>query len=305
MTSHDVVSRLRYHLATKKVGHAGTLDPMATGLLLLGVGQGTKLLTYAVGLDKTYEATVRLGSATVTDDAEGEYTGAWASAEALNAIGEAELRAGIARLTGEIQQVPSAVSAIKVDGKRSYARVRSGENVQLAARPVTIHRCDLLAEPRRLVTEAGPVIDLDVRVRCSSGTYIRALARDLGADLGVGGHLTALRRTRVGEYRVDDAQAVPERDMLRAAEAPDTALVLTPLGEFASQLLPVFPVSSEEARALRYGQWVSSRNRGRAEMNARVFPAAAIDTASGELIAVVEAAKGSQVKPSLVFPAAP
>lgn len=299
MTSHDVVSRLRYHLGTKKVGHAGTLDPMATGLLILGVGQGTKLLTYAVGLDKTYEATIRLGSATMTDDAEGEYVGTWVSASDLDAVNAQAIDAAMGHLRGEIAQVPSAVSAIKVHGQRSYARVRAGEDVQLAARPVIISAFERLSPVVRHSIPEGPVLDVDVRVHCSSGTYIRALARDLGAALGVGGHLTALRRTRVGEYLVDDAQGVPPRDAPRASDDPARALSLTSLGEFAAQLLPVYPVSAQEGCALRYGQWLARSDTYAPE----AFPAAAIVPASGELVAIVEAAKGSQVKPSLVFPA--
>lgn len=230
LTSHDVVARVRYHLNTRKVGHAGTLDPAATGLLLLGVGYGTKLLTYAVGLDKTYEATIRLGHATVTDDAEGERLGDVAPAHELRALKEdrSRLESAIGDLTGDIEQVPSAVSAIKVGGVRSYARVRGGEEVELAARPIRVERFEI-----RDLRMAGDFLDVDCVVDCSSGTYIRALARDLGAALGVGGHLTALRRTRVGDFTVDNAQRIPERDAPRAAEDPSGGLHLTPLGEAA------------------------------------------------------------------------
>ncbi|NTW39766.1 MAG: tRNA pseudouridine(55) synthase TruB [Cellulomonadaceae bacterium] len=203
-TSHDVVARTRRLAGTRKVGHAGTLDPMATGVLVLGIGRATKLLTYVVGADKEYRATIRLGVATTTDDAEGEVLSRTAAD-----VGRAALDAGVAALTGPIQQVPSSVSAIKVDGQRAYARVRAGEAVELAARPVTVHGFEVHSlQPS---TDAGvEVLDVDVTVQCSSGTYIRALARDLGAALGVGGHLTALRRTRVGGYGLDVARTLEQ-----------------------------------------------------------------------------------------------
>lgn len=194
-TSHDVVARLRRVLGTRKIGHAGTLDPMATGVLVCGVGRGTKLLGHLALDVKAYAATIRLGAATTTDDAEG----AVLTTVDPSGVTDAAVAAGIAALTGEIAQVPSTVSAIKVDGRRAYERARAGEVVVLAARPVTVSSFDLLA--RR-----GP--DLAVVVECSSGTYVRALARDLGATLGVGGHLTALRRTRVGPFTLDHARTL-------------------------------------------------------------------------------------------------
>jgi tRNA pseudouridine55 synthase len=202
-TSHDVVGRARRLCATRKVGHAGTLDPMATGVLVLGIGRATRLLTFLVGCDKDYTATIRLGQATITDDAEGEVT-AIAPADGVT---PERLATAVADLTGELQQVPSSVSAIKVNGERSYHRVRAGEEVDLPARPVTVSRFDVLA------TRAGdvdgiPVLDVDVEVTVSSGTYVRALARDLGAALGVGGHLTALRRTRVGAFTLPEAHGL-------------------------------------------------------------------------------------------------
>jgi len=200
-TSHDVVARLRRILRTRKVGHAGTLDPMATGVLVCGVDRGTKLLGHLALDTKAYTATIRLGVATTTDDAEGEPTG---GADAA-AVDEAAVRAGMAALTGAIEQRPSSVSAIKVDGRRAYARVRAGEDVVLPARPVTVSEFTLDALRR------GPgVTDLDVTVSCSSGTYVRALARDLGAGLGVGGHLTALRRTRVGPFTLEHARTLED-----------------------------------------------------------------------------------------------
>ena len=201
LTSHDVVARVRRLAGTRKVGHAGTLDPMATGVLILGIERATRLLGHLALTDKSYDATIRLGVATVTDDAEGEET---ARVDA-SAVTDEAVTAGIAALTGDISQRPSAVSAIKVDGVRSYARVRSGEEVELKARPVTVSAF----EPRA-VRRGDGVVDLDVAVICSSGTYIRALARDLGAGLGVGGHLTALRRTRVGPFGIDSARTLEQ-----------------------------------------------------------------------------------------------
>lgn len=201
MTSHDVVARVRRAAGTKKVGHAGTLDPMATGLLVLGLNRATRLLTYIVGADKVYRATIRLGQGTLTDDAEGETT----ASPGVGEIGDETLRSAVGRLTGPIEQVPSAVSAIKVEGKRSYARVRAGEAVELAPRPVRIHRFEVAGRRAGVAADGTAVLDLDVEVACSSGTYIRALARDLGAGLDSAGHLTALRRTRVGEFGVEEA----------------------------------------------------------------------------------------------------
>ena len=209
MTSHDVVSRCRRIFGTRKVGHAGTLDPMATGVLVIGIERATKILGLITATEKSYAATIRLGRSTTTDDAEGEVL----QDVPAYAITEEQIAAGVADLRGEISQRPSSVSAIKVGGKRAYQLAREGEQVELAARTVRIDRFDVL-EIRR----GGPFVDLDVEVDCSSGTYIRALARDLGAGLGVdgregtsvGGHLTALRRTRVGEYGLDHARTLEE-----------------------------------------------------------------------------------------------
>ncbi|WOQ18331.1 tRNA pseudouridine(55) synthase TruB [Raineyella sp. W15-4] len=226
LTSHDVVARARRILGTRKVGHAGTLDPMATGVLILGVGRATRLLGHLALHDKAYDATIRLGQVTLTDDAEGEVV---ASAGAVGLTDDA-IRAAMATFTGAIAQRPSAVSAIKVDGKRSYARVRAGEQVELPARPVTVSRFDLLARRDAHADEVA-VVDLDVTVECSTGTYVRALARDLGEALGTGGHLTALRRTRVGGFGLDTAQTLPERDAaVRAqdATAPDRGASTAP-----------------------------------------------------------------------------
>jgi tRNA pseudouridine55 synthase len=201
ITSHDVVSRVRKLAGTRKVGHAGTLDPLATGLLILGLDSSTRLLTFLVGLDKEYLATIRLGQATTTDDSEGEPTGKPVDASGLS---REEIARAILPLTGIIRQVPSSVSAIKVDGKRSYDRVREGEDFTLPAREVMVGAFEIIA------VRPG---ELDVRVECSSGTYIRALARDLGELLAVGAHLTALRRTRVGPFSVGDAGTLGEQLM--------------------------------------------------------------------------------------------
>jgi tRNA pseudouridine55 synthase len=232
-TSHDLVSRTRRALGTRKVGHAGTLDPMATGLMILGVESATRLLTYLVGLGKEYTATIRLGQATTTDDAEGVIT----SSGDASAVTDAAIASALRALTGDIRQVPSTFSAIKVDGRRSYDRARAGEEVELVARAVTVSEFDVLAERRE-----GPLVDLDVRVAVSSGTYVRALARDLGDALGVGGHLTALRRTRIGPFVVADAVTEP------AAEA-----LLAP-AEVAARLFPVAAVDADAARALAQGK---------------------------------------------------
>lgn len=252
-TSHDVVARARRLLGTRRVGHAGTLDPMATGLLVLGVDRGTKLLTHLVGLDKVYRATIRLGQATITDDAEGEVT-ATAAPEAIAAVDEARIRQTIARhLTGEIMQVPSAVSAIRVDGVRSYARVRGGEAVALAPRPVTVHAFEVHA------VRTGPgVVDVDATVHCGSGTYVRALARDLGRLLDVGGHLTALRREQVGPFRAAEAVRLPGREV--PVESVPRPRLLT-LAEAATRVFPVRELADAEADDLRHGRAFTASGR--------------------------------------------
>lgn len=295
-TSHDVVARVRWLLGTKKVGHAGTLDPMATGLLVLGVGQGTRLLTYLVGLGKTYEATLRLGSATTTDDREGELLGEQLDASALPpALIEQHLHA----LRGDIEQVPSTVSAIKVDGKRAYARARAGEDVQLAARPVRVSRFEVTGH-----RQDGMHLDLDAVIDCSSGTYVRALARDLGSALEVGGHLTALRRTAVGPFTVGDAAQVPAR-----GEGDDVELPLHGLGEIASLVLGTQRVDAEQTAALGTGQRITSttttapprwQQPGAAATAGEERPVAALDD-SGRLIAILEREQ-ERWRPILVVP---
>jgi tRNA pseudouridine55 synthase len=237
-TSHDAVARIRRLAGTKRVGHAGTLDPMATGVLLVGVGRATRLLGYLALRDKAYDATIRLGQSTGTDDSEGDVL---AEASAVH-LDDAQIRQGVARLTGVIDQVPSRVSAVKVGGRRSYARVRAGEDVELPARRVTVTLFDV-TDVRRPSYPAG-VVDVDVSVECSSGTYVRALARDLGSDLGVGGHLTALRRTRVGPYDLDQAHTLDEL-------ATDVALI--PLADVVAAAFPRRNVDAATADTLCHG----------------------------------------------------
>lgn len=271
---------MRWLAGTRKVGHAGTLDPMATGVLVIGIGRATRLLTYIVGADKEYTATIRLGESTTTDDAEGETL---AVRDASGVTREA-LDEGIAGLTGEIQQRPSAVSAIKVDGQRAYARVRAGEDVELAARPVTVSRFQVDD-----VRPAGGALDVDVTVVVSSGTYVRALARDLGAGLGVGGHLTALRRTRVGGYGLDVARTLDEL----AEVAPDVPIDVVSLADSARATFPVRDLTLEEAAALSYGQRLSAPGDTTEGTVAAIAP-------DGHLVALVET-RGGAVRPVLVF----
>jgi len=240
MTSHDVVAKMRRAFGTRKVGHAGTLDPMATGVLVIGIERATKLLGHLTLDRKVYRATVALGAATTTDDAEGEVVSS-AEPATVHEIDAERIDAEIAALTGDIMQVPSAVSAVKVDGKRAYARVRAGEKVELSARPVTVHRFELM-DTRK--TDTG--IELDVEVDCSSGTYVRALARDLGAALGVGGHLTALRRTKAGPFGLDVARTVEQLQ-----EQPSLSLSLD---EAVRHAFPVRRVDAAETKAVRFGQ---------------------------------------------------
>jgi tRNA pseudouridine55 synthase len=200
MTSHDVVGRCRRIFGTRKVGHAGTLDPMATGVLVVGIERATKILGLLTSTDKSYAATIRLGQTTSTEDAEGEVLQSISAAD----VSDAQIEAAVAALRGEIDQIPSAVSAIKVGGQRAYKLAREGQPVELAPRPVRIDRFDVLTVRRH----PKGLLDVDVEVDCSSGTYIRALARDVGAALGVGGHLTALRRTRVGGFGLDEARSL-------------------------------------------------------------------------------------------------
>jgi tRNA pseudouridine55 synthase len=283
-TSHDVVARVRRLAGTRKVGHAGTLDPMATGVLVLGIGSGTRLLTFLVGCDKAYSATIRLGQGTVTDDAEGEVT------EALGATGlDLQMVDRAAEsLRGAIQQVPSSVSAIKVDGQRSYARVRGGEDVTLPPRPVVVHRFDLGPLRTARASDGTPVVDLDVEVEVSSGTYVRALARDLGSALGVGGHLVALRRTRVGAFTLDQAAPL----LSDAGDQLDVAAALIPLAQAARTHFPAYELDDEQASALSHGR-TATVAAGEPGLAATFAP-------SGALVAVVEIEDG-HARPKVVF----
>jgi tRNA pseudouridine55 synthase len=277
-TSHDVVARARKALGTRKVGHAGTLDPLATGLLTLGVGSATRLLTFLVGLDKTYETTIVLGRATTTDDSEGEPIGEPVSADALAAVTDERLASEVRALTGSISQVPSAVSAIKVDGRRAYDRVRAGEHVELAPRAVTIAAFDVLAVRRMGGSGGDASIEVDARIDCSSGTYIRALARDLGTALGVGGHLSALRRTRVGPFSVARAVGLEELAESGGQSLADAATI-------AEELFPVLRATPDQARDLGHGKKLALPELDDVE------PLAAIDDA-GRLVALVSVSKG-------------
>ncbi|MER6764452.1 MULTISPECIES: tRNA pseudouridine(55) synthase TruB [Amycolatopsis] len=241
MTSHDVVARARRIMGTRKVGHAGTLDPMATGVLVLGIERATKLLGHLALDRKTYLATLSLGRSTTTDDAEGEPLDTDAAPETLAAVTDEQIADGIAKLTGDIQQVPSAVSAVKIDGKRAYARVRAGEDVVLPPRPVTVHRFDVLGLRRE-----GDRIELDAIVECSSGTYVRALARDLGAGLGVGGHLKALRRTTVGPFTLARARTLDQLE-----EKPELSL---DLDAAVAAAFPRRDLDAATAKAVQYGR---------------------------------------------------
>jgi len=240
MTSHDVVARVRRLAGTRKVGHSGTLDPMATGVLLLGVNKATRLLGHLTLVDKRYDATVRLGQATVSDDAEGEVVSR-ASARHLT---QSEVADAAAAFVGDILQVPSAVSAVKVQGQRAYRRVRDGETVDLPPRPVTVHELTVGS-----IRHVSDVVDVDIAVHCSSGTFVRAIARDLGAALGVGGHLTRLRRTAVGPVTLAEAQPLDD-----AEESGQLRIV--GMAEAGRRFFPAVDVDGDVARAVSYGQHV-------------------------------------------------
>lgn len=275
-TSHDVVAKVRKAVGTKRVGHAGTLDPLATGLLVLGIESGTKLLTFLVGADKTYEATIRLGQATVSDDSQSE-TIFTASPEKLANLNEKAVLEQIANLTGVISQTPSSVSAIKVDGKRAYDLVRAGETVELKKREVTVARFEL-----RRFSRVDDFVDITVTVDCSSGTYIRALARDLGAALEVGGHITALRRTRVGNFDVSQASNLEQLENLK----------LIPLIDAARDLFPVIELEDSDVTDLVHGKRLLGRALAAGLVAGR--------SPKGELVAVLESAN-KDLKSVVVF----
>ncbi|WP_371662911.1 tRNA pseudouridine(55) synthase TruB [Streptomyces sp. NBC_00280] len=272
-TSHDVVAKMRGIAKTRRVGHAGTLDPMATGVLVLGVERATKLLGHLALTEKEYLGTVRLGQNTLTDDAEGDIT---SSTDASGITREA-VDAGVAKLTGRIMQVPSKVSAIKINGVRSYKRAREGEEFEIPARPVTVSSFAVYDVREAVAADGTPVLDLVVSVVCSSGTYIRALARDLGADLGVGGHLTALRRTRVGPYKLDGARTL---DQLQQE------LKVMPIAEAATAAFPRWDVDERRARLLTNGVRLEMPDQYTGAGAVAVFDPA------GQVLALVEEEKG-------------
>jgi tRNA pseudouridine55 synthase len=282
LTSHDVVARIRRLAGTRRVGHAGTLDPMATGVLVVGVEKATRLLGYLTLTQKRYDATIRLGQSTSTDDAEGEVTFT-ASARDVSAaaLTQHELAQAIAELTGEIQQVPPAVSAIKVDGQRAYKLTRAGAAPELKPRPVSVYEFTVTD-----VRPAGDLLDVDATVRCSSGTYIRALARDLGDKLGTGGHLTALRRTRVGGYGLDAARTLDQ-----LAERFE----VMPLAQAAAAAFPRRDLSADEARRLAHGGRLPAGPPGTGTPS----PTAAF-APDGSLVALL-AEQDGQARPLAVF----
>lgn len=334
VTSHDIVAAVRGALHMKRVGHAGTLDPMATGVLVVGFGNATRLLNVIVEHDKTYEATIRLGQRTTTDDADGEIV----STRPAPAMSREALQAVVdARFTGTIEQVPNAYSAIKINGQRAYDLARDGQEVRLKARPVTIHEFAVLdARPVLVATAAGeqsggspegrtpgddesrdgsvPALDVDVRVACSAGTYIRALARDLGEALGVGGHLTRLRRTRVGRYRAEgprtvtahteqrtfttrDGETVTRSRAVLDASGDELAARALPMVEAASAAMPVIEVSDVAAADLRFGRRI--RVAGATPRGGRL---AAVVPERHDLVAIVEPCGHGMAKPVTVFP---
>lgn len=278
MTSHDVVSRVRRLAGTRKVGHAGTLDPMATGVLVLGVERATRLLGHLMLTEKRYDATVRLGVTTTTDDAEGEVVGQWSTA----VLDEDQVRAAFAEQVGELLQVPSSVSAIKVDGKRAYQRVREGEEVALKARPVTVHELHVHKLHHGSHDDGEPYLDVEISVRCSSGTYIRAIARDVGEALNVGGHLTALRRTAVGPYGLDVAHTL---------DTLGESFAVLPLATAARRAFPSLDLDEEQAQDVRYGR----------PLTLAVETLTAVFAPDGEFLALYEPAGAARAKPTAVF----
>jgi tRNA pseudouridine55 synthase len=277
MTSHDVVAVARKALGTRKVGHAGTLDPMATGVLVLGFGNGTRLLQYITDGDKSYQATVVLGAATVTDDQEGELI----SEADASAVSDQEIHDGLAKMVGEIQQRPSSVSAVKVGGERAYDRVRAGEVFELAARTITISSLTVLEIRRN-----GSRVEIDIDVTCSAGTFIRAIARDLGSDLQVGGHLSALRRTRVAGFPI--SQAISFDDLKAQSFTP------LELADVARATFQVRELGLDEVQELSFGRPLISNQSD------QIFAALSPDN---RLIALLKNESG-KAKPIAVFAAA-
>ena len=277
MTSHDVVAVGRRVLGTRKVGHAGTLDPMATGILILGFGHGTRLLQYITNGDKSYRATIALGASTITDDVEGAITSK-ATQSQLTETSDEQIRTALASMRGVISQRPSSVSAVKVDGKRAHERVRAGEVFELASREVTISQLDVL-EIRR----GKDAIEVDIEVTCSAGTFIRAIARDLGTALNIGGHLTFLRRTRVASFGEDVANPF---EKFKSGDFKSLGLV-----DVAKSIFKVRDVTSDEAAELSFGRKIS------ASASTGVYAAI---SATHELIALLEN-RDDGAKPIAVF----
>jgi tRNA pseudouridine55 synthase len=277
LTSHDVVARVRRLAGTRKVGHAGTLDPMATGVLVVGVERATRLLGHLTLTEKSYDATARLGVSTGTDDAEGEVV----STTPADHLDEAAVRAAFAAQVGDLMQVPTTVSAIKVDGRRAHARVRDGEDVVLAARPVTVHALEVHDVRPGTDASGSPVVDVDLSLRCSSGTYVRAVARDVGAALGVGGHLTALRRTAVGPYGLDRAHSL---------EALAEDLVLLPIADAARAAFPALDLEQGAADDVRVGR----------PLDVEIAALSAVFAPDGEFLALYEPREG-RARPVAVF----
>ena len=260
MTSHDVVAMARKKLDTKKVGHAGTLDPMATGVLVLGVGIATRLLTYITDGKKTYEATISLGKSTHTDDKEGDLTFTGDQESDLK-ISDDQIKAELAKFIGTIKQRPSSVSAIKIDGKSAHARVRAGESVEIAERDVTIY--ELVTKEIRHISNA---IEVDISITCSAGTYIRAIARDLGNDLKVGGHLIALRRSLVSPFSIEQCKQVKDADLI-------------PVGEVIDKLFPIRNLDLSQSSEIKFGRVI--------EQNSKEGVFAALDH-QGNFVALLE-----------------
>lgn len=298
VTSHDVVGAMRRLAGTRKVGHGGTLDPMATGLLTVGIGRATKLLTYLSGCEKQYRTTVCLGAATNTEDADGEIITPTADQrKRLEQITAFEIDAAIAGLTGEIMQVPSSFSALKVGGKRSHELARAGAEVHLAARPVTIESFHRLSRPiYHSELFEFPVLTFDVEVKCSAGTYIRALARDLGSALEVGAHLRMLRRTQVRGWNVCQASRVAEyAQLIRRGEQ----LPMISIHELCRSLFPIVEITAAEAQLLQNGQFIPYRTAPQTNPPMpRQTGAVAAFTAEGKAIALISK-RGAFYKPDL------
>ena len=285
-TSHDVVGRMRRLAGTRKVGHGGTLDPMATGLLVIGIDRATRLLGYLTGHDKDYSACVRFGVSTLTDDGEGEVL----EVKDAGAITHDEVASAFAAMVGDLDQVPSSVSAVKVDGRRAYHRVRAGEDVQLAPRRVHIAHLEVSGLRRSTDGETGTVVDVDIEVSCSSGTYVRALARDAGAALGVGGHLTALRRTRIGAFSVTQAHTLDDLA---------TDLTTMPIAEAARSAFTAIDLDAEKSADVRVGRVLPLELVTQSAQRSSPQPFALFDPA-GEFLALYEI-HGDALRAAAVF----